>query len=307
MQRPNRTGAKPFRRLAVHVILLTLSATLGCAGQATMPPQTDSPAKTASWNLVWSDEFNGAANSAPDSAVWSYDLGAGGWGNAEVEYYCAPFSSIAPCAADAPNSFEDGSGHLVIEARRSQDGTWTSGRLKTEGTKEFQYGRIEARMKLPVAAGFWPAFWMLGADLKTAGWPKAGEQDIMEWVQNYGPATTSSTVHGPGYSGAHGIGHTYTFPAGGQVDTDFHTYGVVWTENKLQFYRDDPAKPYFTLTPADLPPGTQWVYNHPFFLLLNFAIGSQGFAGATNASTPASGQVLVDYVRVYQAIPATTP
>ena len=122
----------------------------------------------------------------------------------------------------------------------------------------------------------------------------------MEWVQSYGPATTSSTIHGPGYSGAHGIGSRFTFPAPAQVDTAFHTYGVLWSKDKLEFYRDDPAKSYFTLTPADLPAGTTWVYNQPFFILLNFAIGSGGFAGASDASTPATGKALVDYVRVYQ-------
>lgn len=280
---------------------LCLAATLGCgAGQtAQRPPQA--AGTPAAWNLVWSDEFNGPANSVPDASVWKYDLGGGGWGNGELEHYCAPFSSAAPCVAGRSNIYEDGNGHLVIQATRASDGTWTSGRLKTEGTKSFQYGRIEARMKLPVAAGFWPAFWMLGANIGTVGWPAAGEQDIMEWVQSYGPTTTSSTLHGPGYSGAHGIGNRFTFPAGGQVDTDFHTYGVIWAKDKLQFYRDDPAKIYFTLTPTNLPAGTTWVYNQPFFILLNFAIGSHGFAGGTDASTPASGKVLVDYVRVYQS------
>ncbi len=170
----------------------------------------------------------------------------------------------------------------------------------TKGKHAFQYGRIEARMKLPVAPGFWPAFWMLGSNLDTVHWPGAGEQDIMEWVQKYTPTTTSSTVHGPGYSGARGISKQFRFPDHGRTDNAFHTYGVVWSKDKLQFYRDNPARPYFILTPADLPPGTAWVYNQPFFLLLNFAIGSGGFPGATTPSTPATGTVLVDYVRVYQ-------
>ena len=124
----------------------------------------------------------------------------------------------------------------------------------------------------------------------------------MEWVQSYGPSTTSSTVHGPGYSGANGIGNRYTFPNGGRIDDgSYHTYGVVWSPNQMQFYRDNPTKPYFTLTPSNIPSGDQWVFNNPFFVLLNFAIGSGGFPGPTDSSTPSTGTMLVDYVRVYQS------
>lgn len=253
------------------------------------------------WKLKWSDEFNGPAGAPPDPESWTFDTGGGGWGNKELETYCAPYSKAAPCDPSQPNLYQDGNGNLVIRAVNT-NGTWTSGRMKTSGKEAVQYGRVEARMKLAAADGFWPAFWMLGDNMKTAGWPKAGEQDIMEWVQSYGPTTTSSTIHGPGYSGAHGIGGRFTFPNGGRIDdAGYHTYGVVWSKDRLQFYRDDPAQPYLTITPAKLPPGTEWVYNHPFFLLLNFAIGSGGFAGTTDATTPKAGTVLVDYVRVYQA------
>ena len=254
------------------------------------------------WNLVWSDEFNGPANSAPNPNTWAYDTGGGGWGNGELETYCAPFSGAAPCNSGNSNIYEDGNGNLVIKAINN-NGTWTSGRMNTIGKETFQYGRIEARMKLPVGAGFWPAFWMLGNDLNSGtSWPTCGEQDIMEWVQSYTPTTTSSTVHGPGYSGGNGIGARYTFPNGGRIDDGaYHTYGVIWAANSMQFYRDDYTKPFLTVTPATIPAGDQWVYNQPFFILLNFAIGSGGFPGATNSSTPTTGTVLVDYVRVYQA------
>ena len=123
----------------------------------------------------------------------------------------------------------------------------------------------------------------------------------MEWVQGYGPNKTSSTIHGPGYSGGNGIGSQFTFPNGGRIDDgNYHTYGVIWTQNQMQFYRDNPSQPYFTVTPANIPSGDQWVYNQPFFLLLNFAIGGGGFPGNTDGSTPNPGTVLVDYVRVYQ-------
>ena len=252
------------------------------------------------WHLVWSDEFNGPAHAAPDPASWTHETGAGGWGNNELQTYCAVSSNLAPCSAKHPNTYLNGHGQLVIEAIHTQD-AWTSGRIITKGRHSFQYGRIEARMKLPAANGYWPAFWMLGSDIDTVPWPRSGEQDIMEWVQKYSPSTTSSTIHGPGYSGAHSIGKQFQFPDSGRIDKGFHTYGVIWSENKLQFYRDHPDSPFFTLTPADLPPGADWVYNKPFFLLLNFAIGTGGFAGPTDKNTPHHGKVLVDYVRVYQA------
>ncbi|HTC94630.1 MAG TPA: glycoside hydrolase family 16 protein, partial [Terriglobales bacterium] len=164
------------------------------------------PAGAQSWALIWSDEFNGPAGSAPNSSNWAYETGNnGGWGNAELEYYCPPGNNVTPCSASNPNIFLDGNGNLVIQAIKTSSGTWTSGRMKTEGLQQFQYGRMEARMKLPVGAGFWPAFWMLGSNIGTVGWPTCGEQDIMEWVPQYTPTTTSSTIHGPGYSGANGI------------------------------------------------------------------------------------------------------
>jgi beta-glucanase (GH16 family) len=253
------------------------------------------------WNLQWSDEFNGAANTAPNANNWNYDTGGGGWGNGELEVYCAPFSGTSPCDPANSNIYQDGNGNLVIRAI-NKNGTWTSGRLKTAGKQAFQYGRIEARMKLQAGDGFWPAFWMLGNNIGTVGWPQAGEQDIMEWVQSYGPSITSSTIHGPGYSGANGIGSKFTFPNGGRIDDgNYHVYGVVWSQNSMQFYRDNPTQPYFTVTPANIPAGDQWVYNQPFFVLLNFAIGGGGFPGNTDSSTPGTGTALIDYVRVYQS------
>jgi beta-glucanase (GH16 family) len=260
-----------------------------------------------SWNLQWSDEFNGPAGAAPDSSKWTYDTGGGGWGNGELEVYCAPYSTTPPCDPNHSNLYQDGNGNLVIRAINN-NGTWTSGRMKTAGKEAFQYGRIEARMKLQVGDGFWPAFWMLGNNIGSVGWPTSGEQDIMEWVQSYGAGTTSSTIHGPGYSGANGIGNRFTFPNGGRIDdSNYHVYGVIWSPNQMQFYRDNPSQPFFTVTPANIPSGDQWVYNQPFFLLLNFAIGGGGFPGYTDGSTPSQGTVLVDYVRVYQAANSINP
>lgn len=262
------------------------------------------------WTLVWSDEFNAPAG-PPDPKNWTYDRGARGWGNNELEHYCAPDDNTPPCNASTPNIRLDGKGNLVITAIRTTGGTsdgtstWTSGRMKTLGLREFQYGRIEARMKLPVGAGLWPAFWMLGTNMATNHWPACGEQDIMEWVPQYTPNQTSSTIHGPGYSGRKGIGSKFAFAKGGRVDdAKFHVYGVIWSEDRMQFYRDEYTKPFFTITPADLPPGTEWAYNHPFFLLLNLAVGGNFPKPGPDSTTPSPAVVLVDYVRVYQQSPA---
>jgi len=253
-----------------------------------------------SWKLVWSDEFNGAAASLPSSTDWSFVRGWGPQGNHEIEWYCQPGESDGPCDKTDPNLFEDGNGHLVVRAIHNNQ-LWSSARLNTQSKHTILYGRIEARLRMQPGAGFWPAFWLLGDNRETSHWPDCGEQDIMEWVQKYGPGTTSSTIHGPGYSGAHGIGSTFAFPNGGRIDdAQFHIYGMIWSKDRMAFYRDDPSKPYFVVTPANLPPGTKWVYNHPFYVILNFAVGEAGFPGSVDATTPHTGTMWVDYVRFYQ-------
>jgi len=197
-------------------------------------------ANAQSWTLAWSDEFNGSANSAIDKTKWQYDTGILNV-NDEVEYYCAPGSSTPPCLANTPNVFIDGSGHLVIKAIKNNSSvvpysaSWTSARLNTANNlANFKYGRIESSMKLPVGAGIWPAFWALGTDISTVGWPTSGETDFMENVPasgGLGPGTVRSTLHGQGYSGGNGLGQNYTFPGGGQVNTAFHTYGAIWSPN----------------------------------------------------------------------------
>ncbi len=240
---------------------------------------------TSSWRLTWSDEFNGAANTPPDSIKWSYDLGAGGWGNHELETYTS-----APL-----NVSQDGEGHLVIRAIKTSAG-YTSARIKTQGKFTVQYGKIAARMKIPHGQGMWPAFWMLGADIKSAGWPKCGEIDVMENIGKE-PSIVHGTIHGPGYFGSKGISHQYSLPNDVPLSDDFHVYAVEWSPDSITFLLDD--KPYGTVTPADLPPGTHWVYNHPFFMLLNLAVGGD-WPGNPNDSTRFPQKLLVDWVRVWQ-------
>jgi beta-glucanase (GH16 family) len=241
------------------------------------------PAQTP-WRLQWADEFDGPANSAPDPAKWTRDLGQSGWGNKELENY----------TSSTGNAFLDGAGHLVIQAIRTPEGGYTSARLKTAGLAAFTYGKIEARMQIPYGQGIWPAFWMLGDDIKTNGWPRCGEIDIMENIGKE-PATVHGTVHGPGYSGGKGIGAPFALPSGRFADA-FHVYTAIWERESIEFQLD--GKSFKRITPADLPEGAKWVYDHPFFLLLNLAVGGN-WPGNPDAATEFPQRMTVDYVRVY--------
>lgn len=242
--------------------------------------------------LIWSDEFNSAANTAPDAAKWGYDIGGNGWGNNELEYY----------TNRTDNAYHDGEGHLVIKAiRETYTGTdnvtrqYTSARLVTRGKFEPLYGRIEARIKLPYGQGIWPAFWMLGNDIGTVGWPTCGEIDIMENIGRE-PLINHGSLHGPGYSGGQSITGVITLPNGQRLSDDFHTYAIEWEPREIRFYLDGQL--YQTRRNTDLPPGAKWVFDHPFYLLLNVAVGGS-WPGSPDASTIFPQVMLVDYVRVY--------
>jgi beta-glucanase (GH16 family) len=258
------------------------------------------------WQLAWSDEFDGKAGALPDPKRWTYDTGDDGFGNNELEDYCAP-GGPPPCDPKKPNAYQDGSGRLVLEARKEPSGKWTSARLKTFGLRRFHYGRIEARLRLPYGPGLWPAFWMLGVDISTAGWPGSGEIDIMENVPGDVPGglgvdTIKATLHGPGYSGVGGYGQVVKLPKGGHVDDGFHIYGAIWSPGKISFYIDDWTKPYFTATKKGLPKGAPWVFDKPFFAIMNLAVGGS-WPRDPNASTPDPARVLVDWVRFYRRAP----
>jgi beta-glucanase (GH16 family) len=269
--------------LTILVVVLLYGSGLGLSQQ---------PAVQMHYMLVWADEFNGPNGSAPDPSKWTYDIGGNGWGNDELETY----------TNRTPNAhIQDG--NLVIQATKEQftgpDGKarpYTSARLKTLGLFEQAYGRIEARIKVPSGHGMWPAFWMMGNNLATAGWPQCGEIDIME---NLGrePSIVHGTVHGPGYSGMHSIGALYTLPDGRRFADDFHVFKVEWEPNALRFYVDDQL--YKTTTNADLPADATWVFDHPFFIILNLAVGGN-WPGNPDASAVFPQTMLVDYVRVYK-------
>jgi beta-glucanase (GH16 family) len=252
----------------------------------------------AQWKLVWSDEFAGPAGAAPDASKWNYESGNhNGWGNNEKEYYCAPgLAGQASCDLHNPNLRLDGQGNLVIEARRERpDGKWTSGRMNTRELFTQSYGRFEARMKLPKGQGLWPAFWLLGANSKLEGWPGCGEIDIMENL-GHQPSRIHGSMHGPGYSGAHPLTASYVLPGGRTFADDFHGFAVEWEPNVVRFYVDDVL--YETQTPKSLPMGAQWVYDHPFFIILNLAVGGN-WPKDPDDTTVSPSFMLVDYVRVY--------
>jgi beta-glucanase (GH16 family) len=257
-----------------------------------------------SGTLVWSDEFSNStnANAQPDPAVWTYDTGNGGFGNQELENYCARGSNAAPCSIASPNAYVGTDGYLHIAARQTSPGVYTSARLKTQGLFSFQYGRIEFRAQVPEAQGFWPAAWLLGNNISTVNWPACGEMDVLERVDAAKtPDWNEGSVHGTGFIGS-GLGTIYNFPAG-QAAARWHTYGMIWSPGSVAYYVDNPAQPYVTYTnPASLMglTGAVWPFDagQSSFIILNLAVGGD-WPGSPNASTPSPSQMLVDYVRIY--------
>lgn len=237
------------------------------------------------YQLVWSDEFNDSAGSPVDQSKWVYDLGNGtaGWGNGELQSYTSKPQNIS----------QDGAGNLVITALRDAGGNYTSARIKTKGIMEQQYGRIEARIKTPTGKGIWPAFWMLGNNIDAVSWPQCGEIDVME-QKGQQSSITYGSVHGPGYSGGSAITSQYALK-NNRFDNDFYVYAVEWGENYIDFFVNDYL--YKRLTPSGVP--GEWVYNKPFYLLLNLAVGGS-FVGPPNDFTPFPGSMFIDYVRVYK-------
>lgn len=322
---PPATGASPgWLRWRLGVLLV--AGLLACLASFWLGRRMGATRATASsacppcpcgiWDApVWSDEFDSPAGTAPDPAKWTYDIGnSNGWGNGELEVYCAPGASHPPpCDSQHPNSFQDGQGNLVIAATRTASGTWTSARIKTQGLAVFRYGRIEARLRLPQGAGLWSSFWMLGANIQEVSWPDSGSISLMENVSmrpttnGLGPHMVRSTIHGPGYFGGNGIWQNYTLPDGGRVDDGgYHVYGAIWSPQMIQFYVDDPENVFFVRTASELPTGGRWAFDHPFFIVMSLAIGGQ-WPGPPDGTTPNPSLMLIDYVRVYRAATVVGP
>jgi len=251
---------------------------------------TQSSALKAGWILTWSDEFDGPNGSPPDAKKWVVESGGTGWGNNELQYYTSRHQNL-----------RQERGNLVIEAIKEKltgsDGVqhnFTSARLKTEGRFSQRYGRFEARLKIPSGQGMWPAFWMLGDDFSSVGWPECGEIDIMEHSGSK-LSTIYCALHGPGYFGANALTSFYSLPSA-RFSESFHIFAVEWEPQELRFFVDGEL--HASKTPADIPVGKRWVYDHPFFVILNLAVGGN-LPGSPDDSTVFPQRMLVDYVRAY--------
>jgi beta-glucanase (GH16 family) len=279
--------------VVVPLLLIVVSTTFIAVGAS---------AASVRGPLTWSDEFSGPAGSRVGPS-WRAETGGSGWGNQELQTY----------TSRTANAALDGAGHLAITARRERSGAqcwygpceYTSARLITAGKFSQTYGHFEAMIKIPRGQGMWPAFWLLGDDVFTTGWPASGELDVMENV-GMEPGTAHGSMHSPGHSGANSLTGSYMLPGGRALADDFHVYAIDWQPDSVTWSVD--GNPYSTKTRADVG-GGQWPFDHPFFVLLNVAVGGS-WPGAPDATTSFPQTMLVDYVRVYQDashLPAPSP
>jgi beta-glucanase (GH16 family) len=276
-----------LRRRSAAAFALAL-AVLSCRAHAASP------------QLVWDDEFNQALSSGPDPAKWGYDLGVGtppGWGNDELETYTNSRDNSL-IVADAAAT--DGKA-LAIRAQY-QNGTYTSARILTASTFSFTYGRLEARAKVPSGVGCWPAFWALGANNATVGWPACGEIDVMEWV-GQSPSHIKGSLHATGYSGGNSLNADSVLPNNASYSDAYHVFAVDWYPDQIVFSMDGAV--YEVRKKSDIPAGSAWPFDAPFFIILNFAVGGD-WPGPPNSSTVFPQDYRVDYVRVY-SLPSTPP
>lgn len=282
---PRRTPALTTTVAATAVLGLLLTG----ASLTTSHTPATRVADTAA--ATFTDDFDGPAGGGVDGSKWTHDVGGSGWGNNELEYY----------TDGAANTALDGQGHLVITAKKENPGNYqcwygtceyTSGKITTAGKFTQAYGHVEARIKVPRGQGMWPAFWMLGDDIGSAGWPNCGEIDVMENVGKE-PSTVHGSAHGPGYSGGNPLTGTYSLPNGAFAD-GFHTFAVDWAPDSIKWSVDGNV--YSTKTTADTG-GNKWVFDHPFYLILNVAVGGN-WPGSPDGSTQFPQQMVVDYVHV---------
>lgn len=239
-----------------------------------IPPPYTPPADTTThtYQLVWADEFD---SSAINTNVWNFETGGNGWGNHEKEYY-------------QPNNATIEDGNLVITAKKETVGNngYTSSRMTTQGKKEFTYGKIEARIKMPVGMGLWPAFWMLGSDVNTTSWPACGETDIMEHIN--ADSVIYGTIHWDNNGHVQDGGNTVSTPS------DFHVYSVEWDQYSISWFIDDVLYHSSSTTAV-----TAEEFHSSFFILLNLAVGGD-WPGQIIDDSQMPAKMYVDYVRVYQ-------
>ena len=266
----------PRRIRAIYPVLgVVLAASAGLA--------FGEPTRADAATLVWSDEFTGTAGSSPSTSKWNFETGAGGWGNNEWQTY----------TSSRQNSYLDGNGRLVIAAR--SDGTSiTSARLNTLGKFAFTYGTASARIKLPAGQGLLPAFWLMGTDIYSAGWPESGEIDVIETPS----VTTSYTnhLHGPTTSG--GTWQLGNSGAVADLSADFHTYSVTKSKDAITVSLD--GRTVGSYSASQLNANQKWVFNKPTYLLLTLAVGGD-WPGAPDLTTPNPSYMTLDWIRVYSS------
>jgi len=258
---------------ALFVIIFILSVA-ACSETSKGSAPSNTPVDSSGYQLVWSDEFN---NNAVDTTNWNFEIGGQGWGNHEQEYY-------QPANATVHD------GNLVIAGKKEdvQSNHYTSSRMTTKGKREFLYGKVEARIKIPVGQGFWPAFWMLGADIDTVNWPACGEVDIMEHIN------TDSLLYGTLHWDNNGHvqkGDTLVY-----TPSDFHVYAVEWDASSIRWYLD--GKKYHEVSILNGVNSTS-EFHKPFYILLNLALGGD-WPGQKIDGNKLPAKMYVDYVRVYK-------
>lgn len=286
-----------LKNLPASLVLAPMLLVSGCSRADSLTPPVAQPAPVVATpasttapvvrKLVWQDEFDKPG--LPDTTKWAYDVGGNGWGNNELQYY----------TARRPENARVEGGNLIIEARREpwQGSQYTSARLLTQGKTTWQYGRFEARAKLPAGLGTWPAVWMLGKNIVSAGWPRCGELDIMEHV-GYDEGVVHGSIHSEQYNHVKNTQKTATVTLT-DATTAFHVYAIDWTPDKIEFIVDDRA--YFTVYKSALGSSeAAWPFDQPFFLILNLAVGGN-WGGAKGVDTTIwPRRMEVDYVRIYQ-------
>jgi beta-glucanase (GH16 family) len=278
--------AQPTPAPTPSVTPVTTPSVTPAATVTAAPTETPIATPPGDWQLVWHDEFDSPNGQPPDPTNWGLDVGGSLGNNNELQVY-----------TNRPENAYHENGKLVIKAGyESYDGyRYTSARLTTKGRFEQAYGRFEARIKVPYGRGIWPAFWMLGNDIDHTQWPNSGEIDIMEHLGSE-PSKVHASAHGPGYSASSSLTSEYDLPQGRAFSAQYHVFAVEWETGALRFFVDN--KLYYTVTPQNLPPGQKWVFDHPFYMLLNVAVGGN-WPGNPDETTKFPQFMYVDYVRVY--------
>ena len=244
------------------------------------------PENYTGYAQAWQDEFNGTSL---DLTNWGFDVGGSGWGNNELQYY----------TNNRPENIYLDNGKLIIQAKKEsfQGKEYTSSRILTKGKRDFTFGRIDIRAKLPVAKGLWPALWMLGKKIDQTSWPACGEIDIMELVGKE-PNKVHGTLHWAGSNGSRVLyGTSYTLPTG-NFSEKFHVFSLVWEADKAEIFMDDISYYKFDRSKVGSAP---YPFNEPFFLIFNVAVGGD-WPGSPDASTAFPQQMIVDYVRVFKKL-----